>query len=219
RLLARYRDDDLRLEALLLGQAGLLAGPFQEEPPRLWQAEHVHLARLHGLEPLPKAAWRFARMRPLNMPTVRLAQYAALLRSSEGSLVHLLDEERTDQLEQQLKVLPSPYWLDHHMPGRPSVPCPKPLGSQTAQRLIVNALVPAAFVLGMSQGRKGLCDRALDWLEQLPAEQNGVVETWASLGLAADSAALGQALLELRHRYCARRRCLSCSIGRQLLGR
>ena len=219
RLLARYREDDLRLEALLLGQAGLLGDTFQEELPRRWQAEHAHLARLHGLEPMPKATWKFARMRPVNLPTVRLAQYAALVRRSEGSLVRLLNEEGTDRLEQQLKVLPSAYWLDHHVPGRPSVPSPKPLGSQSAQRLIVNALVPAAFALGRSQGREALCDRALGWLEQLPAERNGVLERWTSLGLAAQSAAQGQALLELRARYCTPRRCLSCSIGNQLLGR
>ena len=219
RLLARYRDDDLRLEALLLGQAGLLGDTFQEELPRRWQAEHAHLARLHGLEPMPKATWKFARMRPLNLPTVRLAQYAALVRRSEGSLVRLLNEEGTDRLEQQLKVLPSAYWLDHHVPGRRSVPSPKPLGSQSAQRLIVNALVPAAFELGRSQGREALCDRALGWLEQLPAERNGELERWTSLGLAAQSAAQGQALLELRARYCTPRRCLSCSIGNQLLGR
>ena len=219
RLLARYRDDDQRLEALLLGQAGLLGGPFQEVLPRLWLAEHGHLARLHGLEPMPKAAWRFARMRPLNLPTVRLAQYAALVRRSEGSLVRLLDEERTDRLEQGLKVMPSAYWSHHHVLDRPSVPCPKPLGSAAAQRLIVNALVPAAFVLGRSQGREALCDRALGWLEQLPAERNSLLDGWASLGLAANSAAQGQALLELRERYCALHGCLSCSIGNQLLGR
>ncbi|MEZ4758307.1 MAG: DUF2851 family protein [Flavobacteriales bacterium] len=141
------------------------------------------------------------------------------MRRSEGSLVRLLNEEGTDRLEQQLKVLPSAYWLDHHVPGRRSVPSPKPLGSQSAQRLIVNALVQAAFELGKAvPGAEALCDRALGWLEQLPAERNGELER-TSLGLAAQSAAQGQALLELRARHCTPRRCLSCSIGNQLLGR
>ena len=67
--------------------------------------------------------------------------------------------------------------------------------------------------------RQELCDRAMDLLEQLPAEHNQVLEGWAVLGLQADTAARGQALLELRNTYCAAHRCLSCGIGNLLLRR
>jgi len=57
----------------------------------------------------------------------------------------------------------------------------------------------------------------LGLLEQLPAEKNTLITGWNALGLKADTAARGQALIELKNEYCGKRRCLSCGIGNQLL--
>jgi hypothetical protein len=57
----------------------------------------------------------------------------------------------------------------------------------------------------------------MDLLEQLPAERNSLLEGWSILGLKADTAARGQALIELRSSYCMQKRCMQCTIARQLL--
>ncbi|MBK6343482.1 MAG: DUF2851 family protein [Flavobacteriales bacterium] len=41
---------------------------------------------MHALHPAPLAAWKFARMRPINLPTIRMAQFArSIMRCDERS--------------------------------------------------------------------------------------------------------------------------------------
>jgi hypothetical protein len=86
-----------------------------------------------------------------------------------------------------------------------------------ADHIIINAVVPTLFALGRLRGDQRMAERAMDLLEQLPPERNTVLDGWAALGLVSDSAARGQALLELKNMYCSARRCLSCGVGNQLL--
>jgi hypothetical protein len=74
-MLARHKASIHQLEALLLGQAGLLQGPFTEEYPKLLQSEFSFLQKKYSLQPLHQPVL-FLRMRPYNFPTVRLAQLA-----------------------------------------------------------------------------------------------------------------------------------------------
>lgn len=217
KVLLKYRDDALRTEALLFGQAGLLQVDFVDAYPRMLQQEHAHLVRLHGLRPAPLAAWKFARMRPVNFPTVRIAQLAQLLMRCDGSFGDLLEEDDVQVLRQRLAVTASSYWDDHYRFDQPAAPRPKRLGSTGVDHLLINAVVPCLFALGRLLGRPMWQQRALDLLEQLPAERNALLDGWADLGQTADNAARGQALIELKNTYCSARRCLSCGIGNQLL--
>ena len=213
----KYRDDSMRTEALLFGQAGLLQVDFVDEYPRQLQREHALLAGLHGLRPAPVAAWKFARMRPVNFPTVRIAQLAQLLMRCDGDLGYLLATDDAQELLGRLDVEASAYWMNHYRFDTGSIARTKQLGRSGAEHLVINAIVPTLFALGRLQGRGDYADRALRLLEQLSAERNQLLAGWAALGLAADTAGRGQALIELKNLYCAKRRCLSCGIGNQLL--
>lgn len=217
KVILKYRDDALRTEALLFGQAGLLQVDFVEQYPRELQQEHALLARMHGLHPAPVTAWKFNRMRPVNFPTVRIAQFAQLLMRCDGDLGVLLSTDSAEELFDRLDVEAGAYWRTHYRFDAQSASRPKRLGRAGAQHLMINAIVPGLFALGRLQGRDEMEERALRLLEQLPAERNQLLASWADLGLVADSAARGQALIELKNLYCARRRCLSCTIGNQLL--
>ena len=219
KVLLKYRDDALRTEALLFGQAGLLQVDFVDEHPRRLQEEHALLARMHGLRPAPVAGWKFARMRPVNFPTVRIAQLARSLMHCDGSFAELLEEDDVSALRARLAVEASSYWHTRYRFDQPGPPRPKRLGRTGVDHLIINAVVPALFALGRLHGRPSWEDRALHLLEQLPPERNRLLDGWAALGLAADSAARGQALIELKNGHCTARGCLSCGIGNQLLKR
>ncbi len=217
KVLLKYRDDPLRTEALLFGQAGLLHLDFLDEHPRALQQEHRVLAALHGLSPAPLAAWQFGRLRPPNFPTVRLAQLAQVIAKGDGSFARLLEEDDPALISKHLQVEAAGYWLTHHRFDHLSKPGAKRLGADAANGLIINAIVPYLFAMGRMQGREDFGERALRLLEALPAEQNVIVDGWAQLGVVADSAARSQALIELKNRYCTQRRCLSCVIGTGLL--
>lgn len=219
KVLLKYRDDPMRTEALLFGQAGLLHTDFLDDHPRSLQQEHRMLAALHGLRPAPVAAWQFGRLRPPNFPTVRLAQLAQVIARSDGSFSPLLEQDDPAIISDHLQVEATGYWLDHHRFDQSSKPGAKRLGEDAAHGLIINSIVPYLFGMGRVQGRESFGEHALKLLEALPAEQNTIVNRWARLGVKADTAARSQALIELKNRYCSQRRCLSCVIGTHLLKR
>lgn len=217
KVLLKHRDDLMRTEALLFGQAGMLQVDFLDDYARRLQAEYGLLAGMHGLRPAPVAAWKFARMRPVNFPTLRIAQFAELVARCEGAFVDFLEMDDAVGLRSRLDVEAGGYWNTHYTFDRPSKPSPKRLGTAGTDHLIINALVPGLIAIGKLLGREDYTSRAFGWLEQLPAEANAITRGWAALGIRADSAARGQALIELKNGYCSRRRCLFCGIGNQLL--
>lgn len=217
KVLLRYRDDELRTEALLFGQAGLLRTDFIDEHPRRLQQEHAVLQHMHGLQPAPLAAWKFARLHPPNFPTLRIAQLAQLVMRSDGSFGELLDEDDPARLRRLLDVTAGTYWDTHFTFDRASDAHPKRFGEAAADHVIINAIVPFRFALARRTCDEAAVQRALDLLERLPAERNAITERWTALGLEATNAARSQALIELKNEHCSRRRCLSCGIGTDLL--
>lgn len=216
RLLLKYRDDALRVEALLLGQAGFLEEAFNETHPLRLQQEYRALAGLHRLRPVAAAAWKFGRLRPPNFPTVRLAQWAKLLSGTAQGYDELLAHDDPAPVRTLLDLEANGYWKDHYRPGHPAEPRPKRLGQAMADGLLLNAIIPYLFAMGRIRGHRPWEDRALTLLERLPAERNSVVREWRTLGVKAVTAGQGQALIELRTRSCAEHRCLACAIGVQL---
>ncbi len=219
RILLKYRDDDMRMEALLFGQAGMLQVDLVEDHARRLQQEYRHLARLHELKPMPLAAWKFGRLRPINFPTIRLAQYAQVFKRCDGDLSLLLNTGDVHGLRDLLDVEASEYWTTHYVLDRPSKALAKRLGRAAADHLIINAIVPSLFALGRLTGREEMRERSIALLEQLPAEKNAILSAWAGLGIPAGTAGRGQALLEQRNSYCSARRCLNCGFGNELLKR
>jgi hypothetical protein len=219
RTLLKYRDDELRTEALLFGQAGLLQVDMVDEHPRRLQQEHALLTSMHGLRTAPLAAWKLGRIRPVNLPTIRLAQFVRLFTKLDGELDRLLQEEEIGRLHDLLDVEAGGYWITHYQFDRPTTSSRKRIGRMAMDHIIINAIVPTLFALGRLQGREAMVDRALQLTEQLPSESNQILQDWAALGIKSDTAGRGQALLELKTMYCTRRSCLTCGIGSEIFKR
>lgn len=218
KVLLKYRDDPVRIEALLLGQAGFLATDPVDDHPRRLQEEYRLLAQLHGLRSMSTAAWKFSGMRPAAFPTVRLAQLAQLLHGSAAPFSDLLDTDDPRRLVRALAVRAAPYWDDHYViDRRTSARRIKRIGALLAGTLVINTIVPYLFAMGRLRADPSLRERALALLEGLPTEQNSVIAGWRTLHMRPVNAARSQALLELESRYCTRLRCLTCAIGNHLL--
>ncbi|RYZ24494.1 MAG: DUF2851 family protein [Chitinophagaceae bacterium] len=217
-LLLRHRGNIHQLEALLLGQANQLQGHFSEEYPRLLQREYRYLHKLHPLRPVHRAL-HFLRMRPPAFPTIRLAQLAMLLHTREHLLESLLETESLDALLATYDVTANDYWHYHYRFDEESAYAPKHLGRNMAESIAVNTLVPVLFAWGHQRGEARYKERALGWLQQLPAETNSILSKFEKTGIRADSAGDAQALLYLEKSYCAQRRCLQCAAGNALLKR
>jgi hypothetical protein len=78
-------------------------------------------------------------------------------------------------------------------------------------------VIPFLFVFGESQNKEYLKNRSLEFLEQLPAEENSIIGKWEALGVESKSAFESQALLQLKNKYCEKKKCLNCQIGVKLV--
>lgn len=219
RLLARWKDNPQRLEALLMGQAGLLEGYFEDEYPRQLQADYEAIRAGAGLQPIDGYLWKFYRIRPSNFPTIRISQFAHLVASSTSLFSTLLGMTDAAQIAVLFNQPAAEYWDTHYRFDQPSPSHPKALGRMQAEMLVINAWVPLLFVYGTVHGQQQYKDRALDLLHQLPAEDNHIIRQWNAAGIKADSAMRSQALLQLHNIYCFRHRCLDCTIGYNLIKR
>ena len=218
RLLARWSNNRQRLEALLMGQAGLLEKSFQDDYPRALQADYEPLRSAAQLTPIDGFLWKFYRLRPTSFPTIRISQFADLLSRISNLFSNLLQMTDVKQLEQLFTCEAAPYWNNHYQFDQLANDCrPKRIGRMQADLLIINAWVPLLFVYGAELGQQQYKDQAVSLLQQLPAENNAVIRRWQQAGVTPRNAAESQALLQLSSHYCNTRQCLECRIGYHIL--
>lgn len=217
--LLRHKNSLTQLEALLFGQAGLLEGEFTDEYPRRLQQEYGLLRAKFKLQPISANHWKFMRMRPANFPTVRIAQWATLLFRTGQLFSKMLVAKTVSEIENAFVVELSNYWQTHYRFDKSSTKRNKALGRARVHLLIINIITPFLFLYGKERGMDHYQERALQLLEEIPAEKNHILRQWEHLGLKAKQAAQGQALLFLKQHYCDQRRCLDCAVGCHILNR
>jgi hypothetical protein len=219
RILNKHRDNIFQLEALLFGNSGLLNEQLLGDDYYLrLRNEYSFLYRKYTLKPMESHLWKFMRLRPVNFPTVRISQLAALISRSEALFSKIIETEELSGLKDLFRVQASSYWNDHyHFNKKSKATGVKELGEVSADILIINVVIPFLFVYGDKQNKQQLKNRALEFLEQLPAEHNSIISKWNELGVEARSAFETQALLQLKNRYCEAKKCLNCHIGTKLV--
>ena len=219
KILQKHRSSGLQIEALLFGTSGLLPQALEEAYVQDLQREYQFLATKYSLlsKKMALTEWKFLRLRPAGFPTVRLAQFATLLRHESGLFASLITLENADNLRQMLRVNQSDYWQKHYQFGKVSAKKVPALGKDAADLLIINAAVPLLVAYSRQRDQPDLLDRAVRWLEQLPGEKNHITHAWAELGMRVGTAFDSQALIEWHNQYCIRKRCLECTVGAALV--
>ncbi len=216
-ILAKHKNQLNQLEALLLGQAGLLAGSFTDAYPAMLQKEYQFLAKKYSLQPVNKLP-DFLRMRPANFPTVRLAQLAALIQQSTHLFARIKDAATVQDVQALLNVTANDYWHYHYtFDDETAVHSPKKLGRQMVNTLLINAVIPVLFAYGVSHNEQKFKDLPIKWLLQLPPEQNNITRQWKAKEVLNQNALDSQALIELKKNYCDKKLCLDCAVGNKIL--
>ncbi len=217
--LAKHKNNFLQIEAMLFGVAG-----FLEQTPGITdeyffslQKEWQFLSSKFHLKPLPLSIWKFSKIRPANFPTVRIAQFAAIIFNSSLLFSKILETEEVSKVKSFFFVKPSDYWDAHYQFLTPSVKRKKIPGEQFTNILLINVVIPILFAYGQHTGSEDLKNKALVWLEQLPAEKNTVTEKYKTAGFQIETAFISQGLLTLHENYCKKLNCLNCLIGHQVI--
>lgn len=215
-VLKKYHSRVRQLEALLFGGAGLLATEAKgDEYYEFLQTEWLFLREKHQLHGLLPANLRFLRMRPAAFPTIRLSQLAGLIHAFP-QLIRLLDRAQFGALFKS-QIHASPYWESHYRFFEPTDTRKKSLGKSQKEILIINTLIPMAWLYGEAHGRDELEDLIEQALALLSAEKNRITALFEEMNIKASHALHSQGILQLKRQYCDQRQCLTCGIGHQVL--
>jgi hypothetical protein len=214
-ILEKHKSNRLQLEALLFGNSGLLNEQLLGDDYFIkLRDEYSFLYKKYKLKGIEGHMWKFMRLRPGNFPTIRISQFAALIAKSKVLFSKIVEVENSKELKELFKVKASEYWEAHYNFNKTSKrKSKKILGDGSVNTLIINVVVPFLFVYGERQNKQYLKNRALQFLEQLPPEKNSIISKWEKLGVKSRSAFETQALLQLKNRYCEKKKCLNCQIG------
>lgn len=217
KLLARYKNNLIQLEALLLGQAGLLNGAkYQDKYVVLLHKEYTFLSMKYKLRPVVFPV-HFLRMRPGNFPTIRLAQLSALIHNSAHLFSRIVETSQLTAVKKWFEVTPNDFWNYHYTLIDDPKFLKKPIGEDMVNNIVINTVVPMLFAYGKKHHNGGIKEKALQWLEAIPAERNSVTRGFQQLGVLNKNAYDSQAFVELKTQYCNLRRCLGCAIGNAVI--
>lgn len=215
--LRKHQNNLLQIEALLFGQAGFLDATFKEDYPNQLKKEYQFLKHKYQLQSIPPTIWKFLKLRPANFPSIRIAQLAALIHKHPHLFTQLLESFTLTELENLLEVKIPVYWKTHYRFHAISKEKNKTMGKSIKHILIINTIAPILFLYGKKTDQPYFKEKALSYLEEIPAEKNHIIAQWKKLGIKTTSAYQTQGLLQLKRNYCEAFKCLNCPIGHQIL--
>lgn len=214
---AKSKDQLFQIEALLFGQAGMLADDLADDYPSKLKTEYLYLQKKYGLKPLEKHLWKFLRIRPNNFPTIRLAQFAGLIYKSRNLFSRVMESLSITDLYQLFDLECSDYWQNHYVFDKVSRPSSKKPAKSTIDLLIINTIVPFIFAYGKIKDDERHTEKAIELLTGIPPEKNHITAKFSAYGIKAENAMQSQALIQLYSHHCTQRKCLHCSVGDTVL--
>jgi len=216
RVLRKVQRNFTELEALLLGQAGLLEADYVDPYQQELKEKHLFLCAKFGISNQGVAVPKFFRLRPPNFPSIRLAQLAALFYKRPSLFSELLEASSLTEYYELFDVCASSYWDTHYNFGVVSKNRRKRLSKPFVDLLVINTVLPLKHSHAVFHG-KDTSEELLQLAQSLPMESNRVVHRFLKFRSFENNATVSQSLLQLKQHYCDRYRCLHCAIGNALL--
>jgi len=219
RYIQKHRHSISQVEALLFGRAGMLEEEEGDEYYRLLRREYRFLAHKFDLMSLEAIRFKSLRTRPVSFPHLKLAQLAMLWFMHDTLFSRLLEANTLNEIRAFFRIQPSDYWLTHYNFSRVSPSKYKTLGENAINILIINTVSSLFFAYGKQKNKSEYCERAIQILERIPPEQNGICRLFQQAGIQPRNAADSQAVIQLKREYCEKKKCMYCRIGYYYLKR
>lgn len=189
RFLRHHSDNQLQMEAMLLGTAGLIERLPDTYNKEVYWREYRFLKNKFGLcEPL--SMFKFSKMRPANFPTMKIIQLASMV-ADLPAVESLITEEGLN--EKELRAKP--------------------------ELQLINCYLPCIFLYATMHNYDELKEKVIDMMHTLPPERNFITRHFQARGISAHNAAESQALIQLYRKYCEMHNCLQCRFAHELITR
>jgi hypothetical protein len=215
--LAKNKLSPVKLESILLGQSGMLKGKFIDEYVVMLQKEYQFLKAKYNLQEA-NIKPQFLRMRPFTFPTIRLSQLAALIAQSSKLFSKILECTTYKEVMELFSVQANDYWNYHYkLDDDQTSYKEKHLGEDMIHNIIINTIVPNLFAYGIFKNEESYKQKAILFLESIPAEVNNITKGYKALAIKCKTAYDSQALIQLKNSYCAKVMCLKCAVGNAIL--
>lgn len=213
-VLRKLSQDAQQLEAVFLGQAGLLDKSHKDPYFEQLLNGYAFAKAKFNLQPAP-IPMKFFRLRPANYPTVRLSQLAVLYHLHPQLFSEVLLAKSKEAIYKLFEIQASPYWSNHHVFDKLTDSREKVLTTNFIDLLIINCIVPLRFIHARFMGHD-CTEELLTLMQTLPPEKNTIITRFKKMVDVKD-ALTSQALLQLKPHYCDVHKCLHCDIGVSLL--
>jgi len=227
------------LEAIFFNISGLLPSP--DKIPDEETSEYVrNLVEIWSKNKndydgriFHQTQWNFAKLRPYNFPTVRIAGGVRLLcQIIRGRIIQAIvkDFENFNNNKQIISALRSHlivrgdgFWHNHYTFDQHSnIKINYFVGVSRADEIIINVILPVFSVYFDLFNRKDLSAKVLKvYLNYYQQSENSLVfEVAETLSLkdAWKRSVLYQGMIDLFRNYCSKDNCMECTIGKKVFG-
>lgn len=219
RYIRKHRHSISQVEALFFGQAGMLKDEYGDEYYRLLRREYEFLSRKFDLKAVDASQFKSMRVRPIGFPHLKIAQLSMLWFTHDTLFSQLLEANTLNEIRAFFRFQPSDYWLTHYSFRHQSPERSKTIGENAINIIIINTVASVMFAWGKRKNKLEYCERAIQILERLPAEQNSICRLFTNAGIQLSNAADSQAVIQLKRAYCETKKCIYCRIGYNYLKR
>ena len=216
-IIRKERSHALHLEALLLGQAGLLPKKSELTYPQELAQNYSYLQQKYNLT-TSSLKIHFTGLRPQGFPTIRLSQLAQLYEAHEGLFSQLIEANTPTAMKQLFSVGVSAFWETHYTFSKSSKKVKKPISASLVTLIWINVVIPLKYAYYQYLG-KDMSESLIAEIRSVPPESNNIISQFGLLGASVLTAFDTQALLQQYKHYCQHKRCLNCAIGISILGR
>jgi hypothetical protein len=224
----------VRLQALLLGTAGLLPSQRTECAYSPFE-DYDYVDELESIQEgmrrndvMDFASWKLFRVRPPNFPARRLAGMCGLMTRYRGKrllqgMMELVKDAPAEKgavfLAAGLKFADDGYWAGRYDFGKgyPGL-SNRLIGQSRADDMAINVLLPFVYTWGKAGGQADLAEKAFALYCQYPAVETNTIERHMRAQFAlkpalVDSARRQQGLLHLYKKWCTQGRCKECGVS------
>lgn len=216
-IIRKTRNDRQKLEALFLGEAGLLEKEIEEPYYQNLQREYHFLRTKYNLDNRGIIPVKFFRLRPDNFPNLRLAQLSSVYHQNSQLFSEIIEAKNTKEIYRIFEIALPEFWETHYTFQKSHLRRKKPLSKNFIDLLIINTLVPLKFCFARQQG-KDINEEIMNLMTSLKPESNQIIKKYEILRpKSAVNALQSQALLQLKRNYCEKHQCLKCTLGVNLL--
>jgi hypothetical protein len=219
KIIQKYQQDTESIEALLFGTAGLLQQEYsQNDYYTTLKNKWLFLQQKHDLKSIVLHRIQWKGVRPANFPTIRLMVLAKIIQYYPDMITNGFSIRNTKEWYMFFErlSLSHHFWDNHYSFTQTSPTKIKKIGKNAINTLLINAILPIQF-LYYHHHNPDKTEEVLQIYEEIPAENNNIIQKWKKLGVSFKSAYDTQAWIQVYKKYCIAQKCLSCKIGNSIL--